>query len=91
MLLKELRIKHDEEKYAEFLTKVEKIKFEMAERYRMHPSNYVKKKDDVTRNNHLSSHHIGSDTTLVDDLGWDDRRIDIIGQNSNEGLHYVVG
>jgi hypothetical protein len=27
-------------------------------------------------------------TPLKTDADWDERRIDIIGQNSNEGLHY---
>jgi hypothetical protein len=44
MLLTELMIKHDKDKYDEYLTKVEKVKFDMAEKYRMHPSNYVTKK-----------------------------------------------
>ena len=89
MLLTQLMIKHDENKYSEYLTKVEKVKFEMGTLYRMHPSNYVKKVDDSTGNHHLHLHYRRSNTTLVDDLGWDDKRIDAIGSNGNEGLHYA--
>lgn len=87
MLLTELRIKHNEDKYAEYLTKVEKVKFEMGELYRLHPNNFVKRCDDSTGNHHLHLHYRRSNTTLVnvDDLGWDERRMDVIGQNGNIG------
>ena len=88
MLLTELRIKHNEDKYAEYLTEVEKVKFEMGELYRLHPNNFVKRCDDSTGNHHLRLHYRRSNTTLVDDLGWDDARIDVIGQNGNIG--YVI-
>lgn len=91
MLLTQLMIKHDENKYSEYLTKVEKVKFEMGTLYRMHPSNYVNKVDDSTGNHHLHLHYRRSNTTLVNvnDLGWDEARIDTIGSNGNEGLHYA--
>ena len=72
MLLTQLMIKHDENKYNEYLTRVEKVKFEMAEQYRLHPSNYITKKDDVVGNYHLHLHHSGNTPSLVniDDIGW---------------------
>ena len=55
MLITRLMVKHDEEKYNEYLTKVERVKFEMAEQYRLHPSNYVTKKDDCKYNFNLKN------------------------------------
>ena len=88
MLITELKVTHDEDKYNEYLTKVEKVKFEMAEKYLLHPSNYITKKDDAVGNYHLRIHHSRGNTTLVDE--WDERRIDTIGSNGNEGLHYAI-
>lgn len=88
MLITELKIANDKDKYNEYLTKVEKVKFEMAEKYLLHPSNYITKKDDAVGNYHLRIHHRRSNTTLVDE--WDERRIDTIGANGNEGLHYAI-
>ena len=77
-------------KYDEYLRKVEKVKFEMGELYRLHPNNFVKRCDDSTGNHHLHLHYRRSNTTLVnvDDLGWDERRMDVISQNGNIG--YVI-
>lgn len=88
MLLTQLMIKHDENKYSEYLTKVEKVKFEMGTLYRMHPSNYVKKVDDSTGSHHLHFYYRRSNATLVDygnpnDWEWDESRIDIIGSNGD--------
>ena len=82
-------IKNDENKYGEYLTKVEKVKFEMGELYRLHPNNYVKKVNDSTGNHHLHFYHLRSHKALVDGLDWDESRIDAIGSNGNEGLHYA--
>ena len=86
MLITQLKVSHDENKYNEYLAKVERIKFEMADKYRLHPSNYIKKKYDVIGNYHLRSNYRRSSTPLVGD--WDENRIDTIGTNGNEGLHY---
>lgn len=83
MLITELKVTHDEDKYNEYLTKVEKVKFEMAEKYILHSSNYITKKDDAVGNYHLRIHHSRGNTTLVDE--WDERRMDVIGQNGNIG------
>lgn len=88
MLITQLKITHDEGKYNEYLTKVEKIKFEMAHKYRLHPSNYVVRQDDVVGNYHLRGNYRRSCTTLVIDCDWNESRIDTIGANGNEGLHY---
>lgn len=58
MLLTQLMIKHDEQKYNEYLTKVERVKFEMAEQYRLHPSNYVKRMDNCKGNFNLRLNHV---------------------------------
>ena len=56
---------------------VERIKFELDTKYRLHPNNFVKRGE-------YKKHCI---CVLNDE--WDERRIDIIGQNSNEGFHYA--
>jgi hypothetical protein len=86
MLITELKISHDKYKYYQHLAKVERIKFEMADKYRLHPSNYITKKYDVVGNYHLHGNYRRSSTPLVGD--WDENRIDTIGANGNEGLHY---
>ena len=90
MLITELKILHDEDKYNEYLAKIEKIKIEMAHKYLLHPSNNVIRQDDSIGNHNLHGDYRRSCTTLVanDNYEWDEDRIDIIGQNSNEGLHY---
>ena len=81
-------MKHDENAYQQHLRKVERVKFEMAENYRLHPCHYIiktTKQHDFIRSNNLLSNYSGSNETLVD---WDETRIDVIAQNGNEGLHY---
>ena len=74
-------------KYDEHLRKVEEIKFNMADRYRLHPNNFITKKngDDIARDCDLPFYLCGHRKTLVE---WDERRIDTIGSNGNEGFHY---
>ena len=77
-------------KYDEYLRKVGEVKFEMAERYRLHPSNYITKK--AQRNDRIGNVHLHCDySQCVASLvahDWDERRIDVISQNGNEGYHY---
>ena len=77
-------------KYDEYLRKVEEVKFEMAERYRLHPSNYITKKAkhyDTFRDCNVPIHLCRNREALVA-LDWNEKRIDIISQNGNEGWHY---
>ena len=79
---------HDERlKYEEYLRKVEEVKFKMAENYRLHPNNFVTKKnwDDSIRNFDMPIYLCRNNSSLVE---WDERRIDTIGSNGNEGWHY---
>lgn len=55
---------------------VERIKFELDTKYRLHPNNFVKRGDN-------KKHCI-----CVLGEEWDDIRIDLIGSNGNDGLHY---
>jgi hypothetical protein len=79
--------------YDEYLRKVEEIKFQMAERYRLHPNNFVTKKngDDVARDCDLPFYLCGHRKTLVIDewetWGKEDRQ-KVISQNGNTGEHY---
>ena len=77
-------------KYDEYLRKVEEVKFEMAERYRLHPSNYITKK--AQRNDRIGNVYLHCDySQCVASLvahEWDERRIDTIGSNGNTGEHY---
>lgn len=84
---------HDERiKHEEYLRKVEAIKFEMAERYILHPSNYITKenRNDAFRDCNVPVHLCRNRETLVIDgwETWDEKRIDVISQNGNEGYHY---
>ena len=84
---------HDERlKYDEYLRKVEEVKFEMAERYRLHPNNFITKKNgnDPFRDCNVPLYLCRNREALVniDDLVWDEKRIDVISQNGNEGYHY---
>jgi hypothetical protein len=77
-------------KYEEYLRKVEEVKFEMAERYRLHPNNYIAKK--AQQNDRIGNVYLHCDNSqcvasLVA-LEWDERRIDTIGSNGNTGEHY---
>ena len=85
MLITQLKVSHDEDKYNEYLAKVERVKFEMADKYRLHPSNYITKKHDIIGNYHLHGNYRRSRAPLViiDDLGWDETRIDTIGSNGD--------
>lgn len=80
-------------KYDEYLRKVEEVKFEMAERYRLHPSNYITKKngDDTFRDCNVPIHLCRNRETLVID-GWEtwgnEHRQKVISQNGNTGEHY---
>lgn len=56
---------------------VERIKFELDTKYRLHPNNFIKRGD-------YKKHCI----CVLNDEGWDDVRIDLIGSNGNDGLHY---
>jgi hypothetical protein len=85
---------HDERiKYEEYLRKVEEVKFKMAERYRLHPSNYVTKKnrDDIARDCDLPFYLCRNREALVIN-GWetwgDELRQKVISQNGNTGEHY---
>ena len=92
MLLTQLMIKHDENKYSEYLTKVEKVKFEMGTLYRMHPSNYVKRVDFSSHNHHLHFYYKldNKKTINIDDIEWNEdwqssKRDWAIAQNGNVG------
>lgn len=87
MLITELKIANDKDKYNEYLTKVEKVKFEMAEKYLLHPSNYITKKDDAVGIYNLHFHYRRNNQALVDE--WDERRMDVIGSNGPTGEHYA--
>lgn len=56
---------------------VERIKFELDTKYRLHPNNFVKRGE-------YKKHCI----CVLNDEGWDEVRIDRIGSNGNEGYHY---
>jgi hypothetical protein len=91
-VLNQITIKqtHDERlKYEEYLRKVEEVKFEMAERYRLHPNNFVTKKnwDDDARNYNVPFYLCRNIEALVDD--WDEDRMDIIGQNGPVGYEII--
>ena len=75
-------------KYEEYLRKVEEVKFEMAERYRLHPNNFITKenRNDDFRDCNVPIYMCRNRAALVDD--WDEKRIDTIGSNGNEGYHY---
>jgi hypothetical protein len=75
-------------KYDEYLRKVEEVKFEMAERYRLHPNNFITKenRNDDFRDCNVPLYLCRNRATLVDN--WDEKRIDTIGSNGNEGYHY---
>jgi hypothetical protein len=79
------RLKHDK-----YLRKVEEVKFEMAERYRLHPNNFVTKK--AARHDRIGNIHLHCDnsqcTASLVAIEWDERRMDTIGSNGNEGWHY---
>jgi hypothetical protein len=74
-------------KYDEYLRKVEEVKFQMAERYRLHPNNFVTKenRNDFVRDSDMPLHLCRNRSSLVE---WDERRIDTIGSNGNSGEHY---
>ena len=55
---------------------VERIKFELDTKYRLHPNNFVIR-------GVYKKHCI-----CVLGEEWDDVRIDLIGSNGNDGLHY---
>jgi hypothetical protein len=80
-------------KYDEHLRKVEQLKIEMAERYLLHPSNYVTKKNwnDAIGDCNVPIHLCRNRATLVID-GWetwgDEKRQMAISQNGNNGEHY---
>jgi hypothetical protein len=81
---------HDERlKYEEYLRKVEEVKFEMAERYRLHPNNFVTKKNwnDIVGDYHVPFYLCRDSKALVDD--WDEDRMDIIGQNGPVGYEII--
>lgn len=91
-VLNQITIKqtHDERlKYEEYLRKVEEVKFEMAERYRLHPNNFITKKnwDDDARDYNVPLYLCRDSKTLVDD--WDEDRMDIIGQNGPVGYEII--
>jgi len=74
-------------KYDEYLRKVEEVKFQMADRYRLHPNNFVTKenRNDFVGDCDVPLHLCRNRSSLVE---WDERRIDTIGSNGNEGEHY---
>ena len=80
-------------KYDEYLRKVEEVKFKMAENYRLHPSNYVTKKnwDDAIGDCDVPIHLCRNREALVIN-GWetwgDELRQKVISQNGNTGEHY---
>ena len=89
-VIKQILVKqtYDERlKYDEYLRKVETVKFEMAERYILHPNNFVTKenRNDFVRDCDVPLHLCRNRSALVE---WDERRIDTIGSNGNEGWHY---
>jgi hypothetical protein len=71
-------------KYEEYLRKVEEVKFEMAERYRLHPNNFITKenRNDFVGDCNLPLYLCRDHAALVD---WDEKRMDIIGQNGPIG------
>ena len=94
-IIKQILVKqtYDERlKYDEYLRKVEEVKFEMAECYRLHPNNFVTKenRNDDFRDCNVPLYLCRNRSALVsiDDLSWDEKRIDTIGSNGNEGFHY---
>jgi len=94
-VIKQILVKqtYDERlKYDQYLRKVEEVKFEMAERYRLHPNNFVTKenRNDDFRDCNVPLYLCRNRSALVsiDDLSWDEKRIDTIGSNGNEGFHY---
>jgi hypothetical protein len=74
-------------KYDEYLRKVEEVKFQMAERYRLHPNNFVTKenRNDFVGDCDVPLYLCRNRSSLVE---WDERRIDTIGSNGNSGEHY---
>ena len=74
-------------KYDEYLRKVEEVKFQMADRYRLHPNNFVTKenRNDFVRDCDVPLYLCRNRSSLVE---WDERRIDTIGSNGNSGEHY---
>jgi len=92
-IIKQILVKqtYDERlKYDQYLRKVEEVKFEMAERYRLHPNNFITKK--AARHDRIGNIHLHCDysqcTASLVAIEWDERRIDTIGSNGNEGFHY---
>lgn len=90
-VIKQILVKqtYDERlKYDEYLRKVEEVKFEMAERYRLHPNNFITKenRNDDFRDCNVPLYLCRNRSALVDN--WDEKRIDTIGSNGNEGFHY---
>ena len=80
-------------KYEEHLRKVEEVKFQMAERYRLHPNNFVTKKnwDDSVRDCDVPFYLCRNREALVIE-GWEtwgnESRQKVISQNGNTGEHY---
>jgi hypothetical protein len=74
-------------KYDEYLRKVEDVKIQMAERYRLHPKNFVKKenRNDFVGDCNVPLYLCRNRSSLVE---WDERSIDTIGSNGNLGEHY---
>jgi hypothetical protein len=89
-IIKQILVKqtYDERlKYDEYLRKVEEVKFEMAERYRLHPNNFITKenRNDDFRDCNVPLYLCRNRSALVE---WDEKRIDTIGSNGNTGEHY---
>jgi hypothetical protein len=79
-------------KYEEYLRKVEEVKFEMAERYRLHPNNFITKenRNDDFRDCNVPLYLCRNRSALVDNFEtWgDENRQKVISQNGNTGEHY---
>ena len=81
-------------KYEEYLRKVEEVKFQMAERYRLHPNNFITKenRNDDFRDCNVPLYLCRNRSSLVSIDGWetwgDEKRQTVISQNGNNGEHY---
>ena len=81
-------------KYDEYLRKVEEVKFQMAERYRLHPNNFITKenRNDDFRDCNVPIYMCRNRSALVSIDGWetwgDESRQKVISQNGNTGEHY---
>jgi hypothetical protein len=66
--------------YDKYLRKVEEVKFEMADRYRLHPNNFITKK--AARHDRIGNVYLHCDnsqcTASLVAHDWDERRIDTI-------------